>query len=292
MRDLLACGERTIARERQRVAQTGWGRRLLDLQDASGLWGGGLYSPKWTSTTYTLLLLRGLGLPAGNPRALAGCRVLLDRGLYSDGGINFSRTYRHSETCITGIVLSVAAWFALEDQRLERLAAHLLGQQLKDGGWNCQSYRGDTHSSFHTTINVLEGLRAYELLHPERAARLAEAQARGREFLLAHRLFRSHRTGNLVNPAMTRFMFPPRWHHDVLRALDYFQECRAPRDERLSDALALVRSKRRSDGCWLLPAGYPGRTHFELEKAGQSSRWNTLRALRVLRWFESSRSSA
>ncbi|MGD0200852.1 MAG: hypothetical protein ABSD27_08900, partial [Bryobacteraceae bacterium] len=194
MRDLLGRGARTVARERKRVAEGGWGARLLALQDASGQWGGGVYTPKWTSTTYTLLELRGLGLPAGNPQALKGCRLLLDRGLYHDGGINFGWAPWPSETCVTGMVLSVSAHFGLKDERLERLAAHLLGQQMTDGGWNCRSFRGATHGSFNTTISVLEGLRDYEALNPERAPRLRQAQERGREFLLAHRLFRSHRT--------------------------------------------------------------------------------------------------
>ena len=291
MRDLQGRGERTVARERNRVAQAGWGARLLELQDASGQWGGGVYTPKWTSTTYTLLVLRGLGLPAGNPRALKGCRLLLDRGLYSDGGINLGWGRRPSETCVTGMVLSMSAFFGLDDERLERLAEHLLEQQMSDGGWNCQLWRGATHSSFHTTIGVLEGLRDYELLNPASAPRLREAQARAREFLLVHRLFRAHRTGRVIRPEFLRFAFPPRWHYDVLRALDYFQECRAPRDERLAEALALVRAKSRADGRWLLAAGYPGKIHFEMEKAGWPSRWNTLRALRVLKWASSSERS-
>jgi hypothetical protein len=184
------------------------------------------------------------------------------------------------------MVLAAAAYFRLKDDRLHRFAGYLLGQQMPDGGWNCRSYWGDTHSSFHTTILVLEGLLEYDRFEPHGVARVREAQARGREFLLNHRLFRSHRTGKTINPAWTRFSFPPRWHYDVLRGLDYFRAAGAPRDERLSDAIEVVRKRRKPDGRWMLQNRYPGKTFFELEKLGEPSRWNTLRALRVLRWWE------
>jgi hypothetical protein len=284
-RDLLDSPLEVVAAERARVAQEGWGCRLLERQDPQGTWGGGLYSPKWISTTYTLLSLRFLGLPAGNPQALKGCELLLERGLYRDGGINFWKSFKHSETCVTGMVLSILAHFRYPDPRLEVIVRHLLGQQMVDGGWNCESYKGATHSSFHTTISVLEGLLAYELAFPEQAAVVREAQAGGREFLLAHRLYRSHRTGEVVSPAMTRFPFPPRWHYDALRGLDYFQSVNAGRDERLVDGIQLLIKKRREDGRWPAYQGPSRRTFFEMEKAGEPGRWNTLRALRVLRWW-------
>lgn len=286
-KDLLDSVPEVVTAERELVAQEGWGARLLSLQDPGGTWGGGLYSPKWISTTYTLLTLRFLGLTAGNPQALKGCELLLERGLYRDGGINFFRSFKHSETCVTGMVLSILAHFRYPDPRLGTLAEHLLGQQMPDGGWNCESYKGATHSSFHTTISVLEGLLAYEQAFPEQASVAREAQAGGREFLLAHRLYRSHRTGEVVDPAMTRFPFPPRWHYDVLRGLDYFRLCGAERDERLVDGIQLLHKKRKGDGRWPAYQGPSGRTFFEMEKAGEPGRWNTLRARRVLRWWES-----
>lgn len=286
---LCGAGARTVARERARVEREGWGARLLALQDPGGTWAGGLYTPKWTSTTYTLLLLRNLGLPAGNGQALAACRLLLDAGVYRDGGINLWRkTYAHSETCVTGMVLSVCAFFGFRDERLATLADYLFREQMRDGGWNCQRCRGATHASFHTTILVLEGLLDYERLNPPCGEALRAAQGRGREFLLRHRLFRSHRTGAVINSAMTRFVFPPQWHYDILRALDYFRDCGAERDARLEEAIAIVQKRMRPDGRWSLPKGYPGRAFFELEKAGEPSRWNTLRALRVLAWWEES----
>ncbi len=286
LRDLADASDRVVRQEQTKVAQEGWGARLLERQEPSGQWGGGIYTPKWTSTTYTIVLLHSLGLPPEHPQALKGCRLLLDKGAYADGGFNSWGSYKHSEPCVTGMVLAAASCFRLRDDRLHRFAEYLLGQQMKDGGWNCRSYWGDTHSSFHTTILTLEGLLEYQRFNPRRAKRVREAQVRGREFLLKHRLFRSHRTGAVVNPAMTRFSFPPRWHYDVLRGLDYFRAADAPRDERLSDGIELVRKRRRHDGRWLLQNRYLGKTFFEMEKVGAPSRWITLRALRVLKWWE------
>jgi hypothetical protein len=138
----------------------------------------------------------------------------------------------------------------------------------------------------NTTISVLEGLRHYELHRGRKLPAVRAAQRRGREFLLVHRLFRSHRTGEIIKSVFTRFAFPPRWHYDILRALDYFQAVNAPRDQRLAEAIDIVRSRQREDGRWLLQQSYKGKTYFELERVGTPSRWNTLRALRVLKWWD------
>jgi hypothetical protein len=181
------------------------------------------------------------------------------------------------------MTLSVSLWFGLDDPRIARVAEHLLEAQMPDGGWNCRATRGSggaTHGSFHTTISALEALLGWPTA--------AQARARAEEFLLLHRLFRSHRTGEIVKSDFTRFHFPPRWHYDVLRALDYFRAADAERDPRLQDAIDLVHARRQSGGMWPLARGYPGKVFFELEKAGEASRWNTLRALRVLRWSDAS----
>ena len=295
LRDLAGAAERTVERERRKVARDGWGARLLAKQDPEGTWAGGLssdgglYTPKWTSTTYTMLLLRDFGLPANNRQARKACPHLLDKGLQPDGGINYgvwAKWSGQSETCVTGMVLSILSYFEYDDDRLDTIADHLLEQQMPDGGWNCRRARGATHSSVNTTISVLEGLRLYELHRERRVRAMRAAQREGREFLLAHRLFRSHRTGNIIKPIFTRFSFPPRWHYDILRALDYFQAVNAPRDERLAEAIDIVRNSRSSDGRWSLQNRYRGKTYFELERVGAPSRWNTLRALRVLNWWE------
>ena len=284
-RDLAGEPEQVWENERRQIARSGWGRRLLDEQAPDGSWGGGMYRPKWISTHYTLMTLRRLGLPPDNLPARKACRLLLDRGFFRDGGINFFASRDHSETCVTGMVLSLLAYFEFDDDRLHIIAGHLLGQQMGDGGWNCQSYEGDTHSSFHTTISVLEGLCEYEKRFPERAGPIRAAQARGREFLLFHRLFRSHRTGAVVDARMTRLSFPPRWRYDILRALDHFREAGAPCDERCGDAIALLRKKEK-EGRWPLQEKHSGRTYFDMEKPGAPSRMNTLRVLRVLKWWE------
>lgn len=288
MCDLLGAPPAEVSREQTRVAEEGWGARLLAKQDASGRWSRGIYTPKWTSTTYTVVLLHSLGLPPEHPQALAGCRLLLDKGAYKDGGFNCWGSLKHSEPCVTGMVLAAASYFRLRDARLHRFAEYLLAQQMKDGGWNCRSYYGATHGSFHTTILALEGLLEYERFEPRALQRVRHAQAWGREFMLRHRLFRSHRTGRIIKPDFTLFSYPPYWHYDVLRGLDYFRKVDAPRDERLSDAIELVGKRRKPDGRWVLQNRHRGKTYFEMEQVGNPSRWNTLRALRVLAWWEHS----
>lgn len=294
LRDLAGAAEGTVERERRKVALEGWGARLLAMQDPQGTWAGGqssdggLYLPKWISTTYTMLVLRDFGLLPSNRQARKACKLLLDGGLQRDGGINYgtwAKWTRRSETCVTGMVLSILSYFEYKDARLDTLAGHLLEQQMPDGGWNCRLPKGATHASVHTTISVLEGLRHYELRRGHRVREVRTAQHRGREFLLVHHLFRSHRTGAVIRPEFTRFSFPPRWHYDILRALDHFQAVNAPLDPRLAEAIGIVRSKQRKDGRWSLEHSYKGKTYFELERLGAPSRWNTLRALRVLAWW-------
>jgi len=158
---------------------------------------------------------------------------------------------------------------------------------MPDGGWNCRAmpgYGSATHGSFHTTISALEALLEYERFRPGQSEAARLAQARGREFLLGHRLLRSHRTGNIVKQQMTQFSYPPWWHYDVLRGLDYFQDVCAGFDPRLEDALQLLERRKCPDGRWMLANEHRGRTFFELEHVGEPSRWKTLRALRVLKW--------
>jgi hypothetical protein len=252
----------------------------------------GLYTPKWKSTTYTMLVLRDFGLPPANQPARKACQLLLDQGLKRDGGINYDWGSR-GETCITGMILSLLSYFEIDDQRLETLVDHLLERQMPDGGWNCQLPYGATHASVHTTISVLEGLQWYERHRQCRTQRhrsaVRDAQRRGREFLLVHRLFRSHRTGAIIKPIFVRFSFPPRWHYDILRALDHFQAVQAPRDQRLAEAIGIIRGAQSADSRWPLQNVYKGKTFFELERLNAPSRWNTLRALRVLKWWNDGR---
>jgi len=284
MRDLLPTPDVEVSSERQRIAYEGWGARLLELQDDDGRWAQALYSPKWTSTTYTLLLLHWLGLPARHPAALAGCRQLWENAYFYEGGLNLAKSIREPETCITGMLVLLASAFGLDDPRVDDAVAWLVDQQLPDGGWNCESIRsGSRHGSFHTSITVLEALLTYQ--RAQGGIPVGVPSDTGREFFLEHSLYRSHRTGETVNPAFTRFPFPPQWHFDVLRGLEYFRESAAPKDDRLADAVERVRSARSQGGTWRTYRPYPGRQWFPLEHSGPS-RWTTLRALRVLDWWE------
>ena len=266
--------DRQAARERARVETAGWGARLLAAQDPDGGWGGGVYSPKWTSTTYTLLHLLWLGLPPGHPAALRGCELLW----------RWQAQWRAPETCIASMLVRLTSYFAYDASRLDDVVADLLAQQLADGGWNCET-RTDKqkHSSFHTSIQALEALDAYA--HAGGGIESVRASRRGHEFFLRHRLYRSHRTGEVAIRGSTRFPAFPEWHFDVLRGLEYFAAVGAPRDERLGDAIDVLCRARRKDGRWPTYAPYPGRQWFQLEPPGPS-RWNTCRALRVLRWWE------
>jgi hypothetical protein len=113
------------------------------------------------------------------------------------------------------------------------------------------------------------------------------ARRGGEEYLLERGLFRRKSTGEVVDPAYLEFAFPYYWHYDVLRALDYFRRSGAAPDPRMAEAVEVVRSKRQPDGRWLLDRIHPGRVHFDLEGGvGTPSRWNTLRVLRVLEWWD------
>lgn len=283
LQDLAGAAPGEVSFERHRVASEGWGARLLASQDGEGTWAKGLYLPKWTSTTYTLLLLRWLGLPARDPRAIRGCQCLWEGATYTDGGLTLG--YRAPETCITGMLVLLASHFLYSDPRVDEAVAWLLRDQLPDGGWNCRAVRtGSRHSSFHTSVIVLEALLAYRASGGEIDVR--EASARGREFFLLHHLYRSHTTGGIARQEFTRFPFPPQWHFDVLRGLEYFRDAGSPPDPRLSEAVESILAARSPDGRWKRYPPYPGRQWFTLEPPGPS-RITTLRCLRVLGWYSS-----
>ncbi len=286
LRDLRAEPVHIYERERILVAAEGWGARLLARQDDDGNWGGGIYSPKWKSTTYTLLHLRHLGLEPKHPQALRGCEKFFSRGLERDGGINLWKSHKNSETCINGMFLALLAYFGYPDERIHSVFEFLLDEQMPDGGWNCERIKGATHASFHTTISVLEGLDEYGTRYPENLPAVIETRAKAHEFLLQHRLYKSHRTDEIFDANMTLMHFPPRWRYDFLRGLDYFQRIDAPKDERMNDAIQLLRAKQNPDETWPLNAPWPGLVYFQMEATSQPSRWNTLRALRVLKWWQ------
>jgi len=288
MRDLVKTDPDDIKKEQENILKEGWGKRLIDLQQEDGSWSNALYSPKWTSTFYTLLLLKRFGVRP-DPRIKKACMLLLDQGFYDqDGGIKYWKTWKQGECCVTGMLLSMLCYFQIKDERIHHMLDYLSTEQMSDKGWNCERYRGAKHSSFHTTISVLEGLWEYEKAFPksERIKTLQAMQQEGIEFLLEHHLFKSNTTWQAVDPNMMKLSFPPRWHFDILRCFDYFQDIRQNKDPRMNDAMELIIRKRTPDGFWKLEKNYPAKVFFTMEKVGKKSRWNTLRALRVLQWWQ------
>jgi hypothetical protein len=183
--------------------------------------------------------------------------------------------------------LNYACYFGIEQEHLISIIDFILEQQLPDGGFNCQYNReGAQHSSMHSTISLLEGMWEYKRNgYDYRLTELDAASNAAHEFLLMHRLYKSDRTGEIIHKNFLRLSFPGRWYYDILRALDYFQDAGVSWDERMSDAIEVLLGKRKTDGRWPLQAKIPGQFHFEMEKPGKPSRWNTLRALRVLKRY-------
>ncbi len=295
MRDLIDAPADEVAAERARVATEGWGARLLALQGVDGSWGGTAWNHGWDSTMHVLSLLREMGLDPASDEAHRAVGLVRDRVRWM--GWDWDGTWRgwdfvgnpffagEVEPCINGQVGASGAYFG---QDIQRIINRLLAEQLPDGGWNCEVENGSTRSSFNTTICVLEALLEYESAGAisGRRAEVREAHLRGEEYLLERRLLRRLSTGEVIDPAFTRFSFPTWWHYDVLRGLEYLRRAGAAPDERLVEAIELVESKRDDDGRWPLENRHPGTMPIEVDEGeGQPSRWNTLRALRVLDWY-------
>jgi hypothetical protein len=284
--------DEVFAAERSRVAYGGWGARLLDLQATDGHWGGASFVPRaWVSTFDTLQLLRNLGLDPTCDRARRTIGLVRNHCTWGPEFGDSPFFEGEVEPCINGRVLACGAYFG---EASDRLVDRLLGEQLEDGGWNCEA-PPSKRSSFHTTICVLEGLLEYEKAERAKVA-ITEARLRGQEYLLKRKLFRSGSTGKVIEDRKSsadlttstpwlQFSFPTRWHYDVLWGLDYLRRAGAQPDERVAEAIELVKKKRDENGRWPLENPHVGRVHFEMEDGvSQPSRWNTLRALRVLDW--------
>jgi hypothetical protein len=282
LRDLTDASADEVAAERARVATEGWGAQLLSAQRADGTWGGGAYAPEWTSTTSTLQFLRHFGVdPKDDPvqRAIQLVRANVtweyDDLPYFDGEV---------EPCINGQAVAIGSYFG---QDVQVIVDRLLTEQMADGGWNCEQEPergGSTRGSFDSTINVLEGLLEYERATGAKPD-VAAARERGHEYLLERRLLRRLSDGEIGDRKWLYFAFPTGWHYNALRALDYLRDARIPPDERVNEALELVESKRDADGRWPLDLALHDELPIDLgEAVGEPSRWNTLHALRVLRW--------
>ncbi|MCA9945972.1 MAG: hypothetical protein KC449_20960 [Anaerolineales bacterium] len=301
LRDLTDAPDEAVATERARVGSEGWGAQLLAQQGADGYWAGVAFNQEHNSTMHVLTLLREFGLDPASSEAQRAIGLVRDnvrwRGWDWDGrwrGLEFMGNPFFAgevEPCINGQVGASGAYFG---QDISRILDYLLAEQLPDGGWNCEAENGSTRSSFNTTICVLEALLEVELAGGNNPA-VTQARLRGQDYLLARHLFKRLSTGEAIQSDrggetnFTRFAFPTWWHYDVLRGLDYLRRANVTPDARLAEAIALVESKRDGNGRFPLEAVYPGTMPVDLnESEGQPSRWNTLRALRVLNWYSAS----
>ncbi len=287
MRDLTGEPANVVVAERSRIATQGWGARLLRLQAPDGRWGGRPWSHDQTDTFHTLELLRRFGLDPRSEEARRAVDLVRARVTWRDPDFETpwadNRFFEGEvEPCINGNLVATGSYFGLD---MSPLVDRLLAEQLLDGGWNCEVENGATVSSFGTTINVLEGLLAYERATGG-SAEVAAARVRGEAYMLERRLFRRKSTGEVIDPDWLRFSFPTWWHYDVLRGLDHLRDAGIEPDERIAEAVGIVEAARDRDGRWPLGTVYPGEAHLQMEGGeGEPSRWNTLRALRVLDWF-------
>ena len=293
LHDIVHAPAQTITTERARTVTEGWGARLLALQGDDGQWAGGACFPAnslnwrqdgsgqpWISTLPTLQLLVDLGIDPQSDQVQVAVQRVKEGCRWEHAGQPFFSG--EVEPCINGRVVTIGVYF---NQNVDALVERLLSEQLEDGGWNCEAENGSIRSSFATTINVLEGLLAYQQTTGG-SQDLTAARKRAEEYLLARSLFRRQSTGKIVKSEWLQLSFPTRWHYDILRALDYFRSAGGRPDARLREAIGLLRSKQQANGTWLLENTHPGKIYFPLDEGdGQPSRWITLRAMRVLAWF-------
>jgi hypothetical protein len=281
MRDLVDEPAEMWERERRRTAESGWVAELLGHMRPDGEWPKG----RWTASTWTLLLLVTCGLPDSHPAGRPATDRLLGRFMPPGQDVDGVFLLKRVDLCHLGFWLGLGAHFLGDDPRLPPLSHAVLSAQLEDGGWNChmRNHPSTRHSSFHTTFNVLENLRiaAGRGIVPDRAFR--DAETRAVEFMLSHRMYRSDHTGEVISERFTHLTYPWHWHYTVLRGLDYLRLTPAISDERLADPIDVLRDRRKPNGRWPLQKRIPGTLLVEMEKPGKDSRWNTLRALRILR---------
>lgn len=271
---------------RKKISKEGWGARFLSLQKENKHWGIKYYQPKWTSTHYTLLDLKNLSINPETEILQKTVKMLLKNEKGSDGGINPAGTIKNSDVCLNGMFLNFASYFRANQNELHSIVDFILSQNMKDGGFNCHFNRkGAKHSSLHSTLSVAEGIREYYLNgYTYRLDELLEAEKSSQELILLHKLFISDKTGEVISKKFLSLSYPSRWRYDILRALDYFRNVKILYDPGMKPAIDVLLKKRKNN-VWKLQAKHPGKVHFDMEKPGEPSRWNTLRALRVLKHF-------
>ena len=283
-RDLLKIGRIDL---QNRIEQEGWGAKFLSKRKSNGLWGQKFYQPKWISANYTLLDLRNLCISPNQKLIKESIDNIAFPEMTHNADSPSSSSILRNDICVNGMFLNYASYFKTDEKKLWSTIDFILSQKMKDGGYNCQFIRsGAKHSSLHSTLTTLEGLTEYELNgYTYRLNEVKEAIQSAKEFILLHQLFISDRTGEIIHKDFLRLAYPRRWKYDVLSVLDYFQYSGTPWDERMYPAIEMLIKKRNKDGTWNVQAKYPGQTHFDMEKAGRPSLWNTLRALRVLSYY-------
>lgn len=273
----------------ERISQEGYCNRFLKYQQKDGHWGGGYYTKKWISTHYTLMTLTRLQM-LDIPAVRKAIDNILKEHTVENKQNHFNLEWTIKDICMDGMLLYAFTHFHTEEPRLKLIIDYILTQQLPDGGYNCNYNKPGHHthhSSLHSTISLIEGLTSYiKRGYSYRREEVLRQRNEAVEFVLMHRLYKSDKTGEIIKKSFTMLSFPPRWKYDILRALDALREAEVPYDERIGDALALLMEKRRKDGTWPVQQKYTGDVYFDMETTGSSSRFNTLRALRVLKFYK------
>jgi hypothetical protein len=283
-RDLLKTNKKELSELQKRIEVKGWGKAFLEKRNnETGQWGNGWYSPKWISTHYTLLELKSISIHPSNPQYKKSSELLLDQLWFNKGKI---RKDRWQDMCVAGMILGICCYAKIESYIIAEIVDYILEKHYADGGWNCMWQVGHTHSSLHTTLSILEGIREFEINgYQYRLEELKQQREVAHEFILRHHLYKSERTGEVIRSSFSMLSFPGRWYYNILRCLDYFQTIDFKYDDRMQDALDVILKKQRKNGHWPLQHKIPGLVHFDMEKAGSDSRWNTLRALRVMKKY-------
>jgi len=282
MNDLLDIDKTSVNKEREKVSKAGWGKILLEKQDDDCKWANSLYSPKWISTTYSLYILKELGI-LQNEQTQKGCEQLFENGIFNNEEIRLSRNRLLRDNAITGLVLGILSYFNYKDERLHSIAQFLSKNQNGNGTWHYDNKEGADKYAFETTLLILKGLFDYQKYIPN-SLNLNQSIEKAQNFLLSYNLFLDKSSKKPIKKDWLLFSYPNYWHYDILTTLDYFREIDF-KSESLIDAIEFIQKKQNKDGTWNLQNKHKGLTYFEMEEVGKPSRWNTLRALRILKWW-------
>lgn len=286
-RDLLHQPESKLRALQIQIENKGHGKYLLDKRNQNGHWGNGVYNPKWICTHYVVFELIQINISPTNKKCYESTELLLNQPIGIDGGINYAKTVKYSDVCINGMLLYFASYFRFPIDVFSHIIDFILNVKMQDGGWNCEYFNRATHSSLHTTISVLEGLSQYILInqYTYRKQEIIDSIYRGNEFILDHELYKSSTTGEVIKDDFFKYYFPIRWKYDILRCLDYFQKNNVQYDDRMYDAINIIKNSKNSNSQW---KGFsqPGKVFLLIDKNCSPSKWNTLRAFRVLNCYK------